>query len=274
MSDSSSFPPSQLKQTTAFLTDSTLCIGCKACEVACKEWNQIEDDGLNWSGFSYDNTGAVGHSTWRHVKFVEGLPQSGTGGNDGGNYSWEFSSDVCKHCEVAGCLEACPTGAITRMEFGAVYVQPDVCNGCSYCVVSCPFGVVQKNPKDGRAFKCTFCSDRQRVGLQPACAKACPTESIKFGEIHELRVAACERVEELKSRGVDDATIYDPVDTSVGGIHAFFVLRGDPRTYNLPPKPDVPTVYLKDAWRSAAWGAGALLLGTLAVFLTTPASKR
>jgi formate dehydrogenase iron-sulfur subunit len=271
---SDSFPPSQLKQTTAFLTDSTLCIGCKACEVACKEWNQIEDDGLNWSGFSYDNTGAVGHSTWRHVKFVEGLPQPGTGGNDGGDYSWEFSSDVCKHCEVAGCLEACPTGAITRMEFGAVYVQPDVCNGCSYCVVSCPFGVVQKNPKDGRAFKCTFCSDRQRVGLEPACAKACPTESIKFGEINELRLAARERVEELKSRGIDDATIYDPTDTSVGGIHAFFVLRGDPKTYNLPPKPEVPTVYLKDGWRSAAWGAGALVLGTLAAFLTAPAAKR
>ena len=160
------------------------------------------------------------------------------------------------------------------MEFGAVYLQPDVCNGCSYCVVSCPFGVVQKNPKDGRAFKCTFCSDRQRVGLEPACAKACPTESIKFGEIDELRLTARERVKELKARGVDDATIYDPTDTSVGGIHAFFILRGDPKTYNLPPKPEVPTVYLKDGWRSAAWGAGALVLGTLAAFLTAPAAKR
>jgi formate dehydrogenase iron-sulfur subunit len=274
MSTSTGFPPSQSGKTTAFLTDSTLCIGCKACEVACKEWNQIEEDGLNWSGFSYDNTGSVGHSTWRHVKFVEGLPESGTGGNDGGDYSWEFSSDVCKHCEVAGCLEACPTGAITRMEFGAVFVQPDICNGCSYCVVSCPFGVVQKNTKDGRAFKCTFCSDRQRAGLQPACAKACPTESIKFGEINELRAAAQERIEELNSRGMEDAVIYDPIDTSVGGIHAFFILRGDPRTYNLPPKPEVPTIYLKDAWQSAAWGAAALLLGTAAAFLTAPALKK
>src|SRR5947208_7154440 len=252
---------------TAFLTDSTLCIGCKACEVACKEWNGVGEDGLNWSGFSYDNTGAVGHSTWRHVKFVEGDPQPGFGGNAGEAISWEFSSDVCKHCEVAGCLEACPTGAITRMEFGAVYVQPDVCNGCSYCVVSCPFGVVQKNEQDGRAFKCTFCSDRQKAGLAPACAKACPTESIKFGELEELRLESQLRLKELKARGVHDAVIYDPVDTSVKGIHAFFLLRGDPRSYNLPPHPEVPTTYMKKGWTSAAIAAGAMLGATLLAFL-------
>lgn len=275
MNDSPDFELSQRSRTTAFLTDSTLCIGCKACEVACKEWNGISDDGFDWSGHSYDNTGEVGHSTWRHVKFVEGDPQPGFGGNAGDGISWEFSSDVCKHCEVAGCLEACPTGAITRMEFGAVYVQPDVCNGCSYCVVACPFGVVQRNPEDGRAFKCTFCSDRQRAGLTPACAKACPTESIKFGEINELRAEAKTRLEELKARGIEDATLYDPVDTSVGGIHAFFLVRGDPRSYNLPPKPEVPTIYLKDGWRSAGLAAGMLVLGGLVAFLSTPArSKR
>src|SRR5919197_199345 len=144
--------------TTAFLTDSTLCIGCKACEVA-----------------------------W------------GLGGNAAGHLSWEFSSDVCNHCEVAGCLEACPTGSIVRTEFGGVYVQPDICNGCSYCVVACPFGVVQKNHKDGRAFKCTFCYDRQKIGMEPACAKACPTESIKFGKIDTLRFAAQKRLDELHS---------------------------------------------------------------------------
>ena len=152
--------------TTGFLTDSTLCIGCKACEVACKEWNQLPDDGYAWSGNSYDNTQALGHSTWRHVKFIEGAAEPAVGGNLGEQLpAWSFSSDVCKHCEVAGCLEACPTGAIVRMEFGAVFIQPDICNGCSYCVVSCPFGVVQRNEEDGRAFKCTFCSDRQRAGL-------------------------------------------------------------------------------------------------------------
>jgi len=157
------------------------------------------------------------------------------------------------------------------MEFGAVYVQPDICNGCSYCVVACPFGVVQKNREDGRAFKCTFCSDRQRVGLEPACAKACPTESIKFGEINELHAAAEERLRELKARGIEDATLYDSMDTSVGGIHAFFLIRGDPRTYNLPPKPEVPTIYLKDGWRSAGLAAGMLALGSLFAFLSTPA---
>jgi formate dehydrogenase iron-sulfur subunit len=253
-------------KTTAFLTDSTLCIGCKACEVACKEWNGVSADGLNWSGFSYDNTGAVGHSTWRHVKFVEHPPEPGFGGN-ADMASWTFSSDVCKHCEVAGCLEACPTGAIVRTEFGGVYVQPDVCNGCSYCVVSCPFGVVQKNPDDGRAFKCTFCYDRQKEGLEPACAKACPTESIKFGQIDELRLTAQERAKELHSRGMDDVQLYDPSNTSVKGIHAMFLVRGDPRQYNLPPKPEVPTTYLREGWRSSAIGSAMLLAGAMAAFL-------
>src|SRR5690349_8491268 len=254
-----SLPGSQ-PRVTAFLTDSTLCIGCKACEVACKEWNGVAEDGLNWSGFSYDNTGAVGASTWRHVKFAEGEPQPGFGGAAGEVSSWNFSSDVCKHCEQAGCLEACPTGSIVRTEFGGVYVQPDVCNGCSYCVVSCPFGVVQKNKDDGRAFKCTFCYDRQKVGLQPACAKACPTESIKFGTLAEMELVAKERLRELHTRGMDDATIYNPADTSVGGIHAMFLLRGDPRAYNLPPHPEVPQIHNKTGWRASAIG-GAMLLG-------------
>ena len=255
-----------MSTTTAFLTDSTLCIGSKACEVACKEWNDVPADGLNWSGHSYDNTGAVGASTWRHVKFLEGAPEPGFGGNAGDLSSWVFSSDVCKHCEVAGCLEACPTGAIVRTEFGGVFVQPDVCNGCSYCVVNCPFGVIQRNADDGRAFKCTFCYDRQKVDLKPACATACPTESIKFGEIEEMRLVAQERLEELRARGMDDAQIYDPVDTSVQGIHAFFLVRGDPRQYNLPPNPEVPTTYTKAGWASSAVAAGILLVGSLFAF--------
>jgi formate dehydrogenase iron-sulfur subunit len=252
---------------TGFLTDSTLCIGCKACEVACKEWNGLSADGFNWTGNSFDNTRALGHSTWRHVKFVEGQLEPGLGGNAGDHLSWEFSSDVCKHCEVAGCLEACPTGSIVRTEFGGVYVQPDVCNGCGYCVVNCPFGVVQKNPDDGRAFKCTFCYDRQKVGLQPACAQACPTESIKFGPLEQLRVDAVERMQELKSRGMDDAEVYDPQYSSVEGIHAFFIVRGDPRQYNLPPNPEVPTVYQKAGWTGSAVAAGLLLFGSIFAFL-------
>jgi formate dehydrogenase iron-sulfur subunit len=181
--------------------------------------------------------------------------------------SWSFSSDVCKHCENAGCLEACPTGSIVRTEFGGVFVQPDICNGCGYCVVACPFGVVERNEQDGRAFKCTFCYDRQKVGMKPACAKACPTESIKFGEIRELRQDAENRVAQLKDRGMNDVEFYDASDTSVGGTHAMFIVRGDPRQYNLPPKPEVPTIYLKKAWRGSAIGALMLLGGAVAAFM-------
>jgi formate dehydrogenase iron-sulfur subunit len=259
--------------TTAFLTDSTLCIGCKACEVACKEWNGVGEDGLEWTGLSYDNTTALGASTWRHVKFVEQPPVPGMGGNDPNVASWTFSSDVCKHCENAGCLEACPTGSIVRTEFGGVFVQPDICNGCGYCVVACPFGVVERNEKDGRAFKCTFCYDRQKVGLEPACAKACPTESILFGEIDELRQQAQLRISELQDRGMSDVSLYDPTDSSVAGTHAMSIVRGDPRTYNLPAKPDVPTIYLRKAWRSSAIAAGLLLGSTLLAFLTDGRSE-
>ena len=256
------------KKTTGFFTDSTLCIGCKACEVACKEWNQIEADGLNWTGFSYDNTGALGQSTWRHVKFIEDGPTPGYGGFAAGqDADFTFSSDVCKHCENAGCLESCPTGSIVRTEFGSVFVQPDICNGCSYCVVACPFGVVQRNIADGRAFKCTFCTDRQKAGLTPACAKACPTESIMFGELDHLREVASNRLTELHARGIDDAVVYDPVDTSVGGIHAFFLLRGDARQYNLPPNPVLPQTYAPKGWTGAAIAAGIMAVGTLLAFL-------
>lgn len=253
--------------TTAFLTDSTLCIGCKACEVACKEWNGVSADGFQWTGMSYDNTAALGHSTWRHVSFIENGTIPGHGGNSPETLSWSFLSDVCKHCENAGCLEACPTGAIVRTELGGVYIQSDVCNGCAYCVSACPFGVVERNPDDGRAFKCTFCYDRQLEGLKPACATAYPTESIKFGEIEELRKTAANRIENLHKRGFTDANLYDPRHTSVGGIHAFFITRGDPRSYNLPPQPEVPTQYLRKGWTSAAVSAGLLFFGAVAAFL-------
>jgi formate dehydrogenase iron-sulfur subunit len=132
-----------------------------------------------------------------------------------------------------------------------VYVQPDVCNGCGYCVVSCPFGVVEKNHDVGTAFKCTFCYDRQREGLIPACAKACPTQSIRFGELNELREEAGLRVQNLRDRGYRDAQLYDPESTSVGGTHAMFVILGQPEAYNFPPAPEVPTVHIKSAWTAA-----------------------
>ena len=258
--------------TTAFLTDTTLCIGCKACEVACKEWNQVPSDGFAFTGFSYDNTVSLGHSTWRHVKFIERLtgasaPADGSAGYRSNAFRWDFSSDVCKHCEHAGCLEACPTGSIVRTEFGGVFVQPDVCNGCGYCVVTCPFGVIDRRPDDGRAFKCTFCYDRQKAGLTPACAAACPTESILFGDLDELREKAHARTADLAARGIDDAVVYDPRESSVGGTHAIFVLRGRPEEYNLPSRPEVPTVHLRDGWTSVAIAAGLMLVGTFAAFV-------
>jgi formate dehydrogenase iron-sulfur subunit len=239
-----------------FFTDATLCIGCKACEVACKEWNDVPADGFTWTGRSYDNTGCLGHSTYRHVQFVErereGLP------------AWEFSSDVCKHCEHAGCLEACPTGSIVRTEFGGVFVQPDICNGCGYCVVSCPFGVIDRRPEDGRAFKCTFCYDRQKAGLTPACATACPTESIQYGDLDELRAKADARVAQLSARGVTDAVVYDPTHTSVGGTHAIFLVRGSLADFRLPEAPEMPAVRLAGGWQSAALAAG-VVIGILAL---------
>jgi formate dehydrogenase iron-sulfur subunit len=244
--------------------------------VACKEWNEVPGDGFTFTGFSYDNTGGLGHSTWRHVKFLERAtaPDAETPAADGGyrsnSFRWDFSSDVCKHCEHAGCLEACPTGSIVRTEFGGVFIQPDVCNGCGYCIVACPFGVVDRRPGDGRAFKCTFCYDRQKAGLEPACAKACPTESIVFGELDALHARGVQRVEELRSRGIDDAVLYDARDSSVGGAHAMFVFRGRPEEYNLPTAPDVPTVHLRAGWEGAAVAAGLMLVGTALAFLAGP----
>ncbi|MBM3461045.1 MAG: 4Fe-4S dicluster domain-containing protein [Armatimonadetes bacterium] len=237
---------------TGFFTDSTVCIGCKACEVACKEWNEVPADGYEWGRASYDHTRALGHSTWRHVLFVER--------HDADPVRWSFLSDVCKHCENAGCLEACPTGSIVRTEVGSVYVQPDVCNGCGYCVVACPFGVVDRRPEDGRAFKCTFCYDRQHAGLAPACASVCPTESISFGPLEDMQAKARARLEELHARGMADARLYTGEGGSVDGTHALFLTMGDPADYNLPPQPEVPTVHLRPAWTSAAITAGALLL--------------
>ncbi|MBV9936789.1 MAG: 4Fe-4S dicluster domain-containing protein, partial [Actinobacteria bacterium] len=166
-----------------FFTDTSICIGCKACEVACKEWNGVPDDGLNFLGQSYDNTGELGANTWRHVAFIEQqVPADG-----GGDIRWLMSSDVCKHCTSAACLEVCPTGSLIRTEFGTVVVQQDICNGCGYCVTACPFGVIDKREDDGRVWKCTLCYDRITDGLQPACASACPTKSIQFGALDDLR---------------------------------------------------------------------------------------
>jgi formate dehydrogenase iron-sulfur subunit len=257
--------PAPVESPKGFFTDTTLCIGCKACEVACKQWNQLPDDGMFFTAMSYDNTVELGASTWRHVAFVE-RPVA-LDGRQGDAFSWLFSSDVCKHCARAGCLESCPTGAIIRTEFGSVYVQPDVCNGCGYCVVNCPFGVIDRRQDDGRAWKCTLCYDRLKSDMTPACAKACPTESIQFGDVDELRKRAKQRVKDLHQRGTKEAYLYGEDEGSqpgTEGLHAFFLLTERPEVYNLPPDPVVPTKKVAAAWTSMAVAALGMFGAALA----------
>jgi formate dehydrogenase iron-sulfur subunit len=179
-----------------------------------------------------------------------------------------MSSDVCKHCTHAACLDVCPTGAIFRTEFGTVVVQADVCNGCGYCVPACPYGVLDKREDDGRIFKCTLCYDRLEVGQEPACAKACPTDSIQFGELEQLRARAGRRVEQLHEAGVSEARLYghDPGD-GVGGDGAFFLLLDEPEVYGLPPDPVVTTRDLPAMWRRVGIAAGAMLAAAAVSFV-------
>ncbi|MFC5262332.1 4Fe-4S dicluster domain-containing protein [Kribbella qitaiheensis] len=260
-----------------FFTDTSICIGCKACEVACKEWNELPADRVGFTGTSYDNTTELGADTWRHVAFVEktvttvdlGLPGIGPPEDrDDGSIAWLMSSDVCKHCTHAACLDVCPTGALFRTEFGTVVVQDDICNGCGYCIPACPYGVIDQRKDDGRAFKCTMCYDRLKVGEEPACAKACPTDSIQFGPLDELRDRAGRRVDELHAKGVDVARLYgaDPTD-GVGGDGAFFLLLDEPEVYGLPPDPIVTTRDLGSMWRHVGAAAGALAGLAVASFL-------
>ena len=242
-----------------FFTDTTVCIGCKACEVACKQWNDLPSDGGEFrKGGSYDNTTMLGANTWRHVRFVDA---------DGG---WNFMSDVCKHCTHAGCMDACPTGALIRTEFGTVIVQPDVCNGCGYCIPSCPFGVIDRDHDDGRAAKCTLCYDRLEDGLEPACAKACPTDSIQFGAYEDLVEVAERRVAALHERGETGAYLYGM--DQAGGLGAFFLLTEPPERYGLPANAESPIQENVVPATIAAVGAG--LLAAAGVALAFLGAKR
>ncbi len=309
-----------------FFTDTSICIGCKACEVACKEWNAVPDDGMNFLGSSYDNSGALGASTWRHVKFIEqpkplgaqepgiegtpvgpsatdvlnraadsalsgdrstlgttnkvdlGMPSLTLPGQGEGaartDFRWLMESDVCKHCTHAACLDVCPTGSLFRTEFGTVVVQDDICNGCGYCVPACPFGVIDRRigekgvtKNEGIAQKCTLCYDRIGDGLQPACATACPTQSIQYGDVDELRERAQQRVDALHASGVHDARLYgESTHDGVGGLGAFFLLLDEPEVYGLPPDPVVTTRDLPQMWRKAGLAALTMLAGAAVVF--------
>ncbi|WP_323096018.1 4Fe-4S dicluster domain-containing protein [Intrasporangium sp. YIM S08009] len=309
-----------------FFTDTSICIGCKACEVACKEWNGIPEDGLDLLNQSYDNTGALGASTWRHVAFVEQSTERVEQARESGrrlvqlgmptvrsaeepaaapvatavaepelpDVRWLMASDVCKHCTHAACLDVCPTGSLFRTEFGTVVVQDDICNGCGYCVAACPFGVIERRRGDegheggrqshgitvngggadpshngevknvGIAQKCTLCYDRLGDGQTPACAQACPTTSIKFGDLDEMRATAKARVAELHERGYTEARLYGTDENDgVGGTGSVFLLLDEPEVYGLPPDPRVTTADLPDMFRKAGL-AGIAMLGMAA----------
>ncbi len=253
-----------------FFTDTSLCIGCKACEVACKEWNGVPSRELDLLGLSFDNTGALGADSWRHVAFLE--QRAPAPADDPAatrtELRWLMSSDVCKHCTRAACLDVCPTGSLFRTEFGTVVVQEDICNGCGYCVSACPYGVIDRREGDGRAWKCTLCYDRLKGGLEPACAKACPTDSIQFGDLAELRARADRRLTALHAAGVGEARLYGhDEDDGVGGDGAFFLLLDEAEVYGLPPDPVVTTKDLPAMWRRAGLAALAMAAGTVAAFL-------
>jgi formate dehydrogenase iron-sulfur subunit len=277
------------RPATGFYTDTTVCIGCKACEVACKQWNQLPADGFEWIGNSYDNTGDLSATSWRHVKFIEQFPGNGTPARPEGLKSsgqrlslevlpnneptpgrWLMMSDVCKHCVTAPCQQACPTGAIIHNEFKNIYIQADICNGCSYCVAACPFGVITRATFGGHAHKCTLCYDRQKDGLVPACAKACPTQSIQFGPVDELRERARKRVEELHQRGAPGAYLYgDSPTNTYSELNSFYLLVDRPSVYGLPEKPFNPWLHMKgDYFRALVSGLAAVaVLFTLFLLL-------
>jgi formate dehydrogenase iron-sulfur subunit len=266
--------PPEPRPATGFYTDTTVCIGCKACEVACKQWNQLPADGFDWTGNSYDNTGELSATSWRHVKFIEQLPDKGVPvlpGPDSDAFDparWLMMSDVCKHCVAAPCQQACPTGALIHNEFDNVYIQPDICNGCAYCIAACPFGVITRSTIDGHAHKCTLCFDRQRDGLVPACAKACPTESIQFGPIDELRERARRRVEQLHQRGVSDAYLYgDVAGPSYSALNSFYLLLDRPSVYGLPEAPVNPWLAMKGDYFRAVLAVLPPIAVLLAVLL-------
>jgi formate dehydrogenase iron-sulfur subunit len=266
------------REAMGFFTDSTLCIGCKACEVACKQWNGLPADGMEWSGQSYDNTRTLSATTWRHVTFTEiadlasrdqsSNPQSAINPQSPirspQSIRWVFNSDVCKHCTEAPCQLVCPTGALIRNEFDDVYVQQDVCNGCGYCVAACPFGVLERSAVDHKAHKCTLCYDRQKDGIEPACAKACPTDAITFGPVEELRNRAKERLGKVRARE-PGAYLYGESDAGeYKRLNAFFLLTEEPAAYNLPEAPTMPTTGMKQRYIwSAAVGLGLSILSAV-----------
>lgn len=256
--------PSQRGSSTggvAKLIDTTVCIGCKACQVACMEWNDLRGE-IGTNVGVYDNPADLDENTWTLMRFAEyETPQ--------GNLEWLIRKDGCLHCEDPGCLKACPApGAIVQYDNGIVDFHQEHCIGCGYCVTGCPFDVPRISKKDNKAYKCNLCSDRIAVGQEPACVKSCPTGAIVFGTKDDMVHHAEARIDDLKSRGFQNAGLYDPA--GVGGTRVMYVLHhaDQPGLYsNLPADPVIsPTVEL---WKGVAkpLGVATLALTALAGFI-------
>ena len=252
-------PPGVREPTTgggvAKLIDTTKCIGCKACQVACMEWNDLRDDiGVN-TGI-YDNPHDLTDQSWTLMRFAEYE-------NPQGNLEWLIRKDGCMHCEDPGCLKACPApGAIIQYKNGIVDFHEENCIGCGYCITGCPFNIPRISKKDGKAYKCTLCSDRVAVGQEPACVKTCPTGAIVFGTKDDMIKHADSRIVDLKSRGFENAGLYDPA--GVGGTHVMYVLHhaDQPALYSgLPNEPTISPMV-------AFWKGVAKPLGAAAMALT------
>lgn len=248
----------------AKLIDVTTCIGCKACQVACNEWNDLRGEVEENVGI-YDNPRDLAPETWTLMRFTEHEDESG-------KLEWLIRKDGCMHCEDPGCLKACPApGAIVQYSNGIVDFQSDHCIGCGYCVAGCPFNVPRISKKDNRAYKCTLCSDRVAVGQEPACVKTCPTGAISFGSKEDMKNLAAGRVSELNERGFENAGLYDP--QGVGGTHVMYVLHNaeEPTRYaGLPKDPKISTVV--EGWKdvlkpAAAVATGVAVAGMIAHFV-------
>ena len=251
-------PAPSVRQTTevAKLIDVSACIGCKACQAACMEWNDIRDEvGINYG--VYDNPVDLTAKSWTVMRFAEV--------EEKGRLEWLIRKDGCMHCGDPGCLKACPApGAIVQYANGVVDFHQENCIGCGYCVTGCPFNVPRISKDDGKAYKCSLCSDRVAVGQAPACAKACPTGAIQYGSKSDMKDYAARRIGDLKERGFDKAGLYDPA--GVGGTHVMYVLHhaDRPQLYNgLPADPGIsPLVSL---WKGMAKPLASLALGAVAL---------
>jgi formate dehydrogenase iron-sulfur subunit len=244
-------------QEVAKLIDISKCIGCKACQVACMQWNDLRDD-IGTNVGVYDNPTDLTDQSWTVMRFAEVA-------RDDGSMEWLIRKDGCMHCEDPGCLKACPApGAIVKYANGIVDFISSNCIGCGYCIAGCPFDIPRISKKDNKAYKCSLCSDRVAVGQAPACVKTCPTGALQFGSKVDMVARGEKRVHDLQERGFQKAALYDP--QGVGGTHVMYVLQhGDkPQLYsNLPADPTIsPWVSM---WKGATKPLAALVLGVAAL---------